>query len=238
VRLAAGGDPRGLPAIRDGRAAVQDEGSQLVALALTRADVQTSEEWWLDMCAGPGGKATLLQGLLPSGVRLLAADLHAHRARMLRDALTGDDAVVVVADSTRPAWPAAASSRVLLDVPCTGLGALRRRPEVRWRRRAEDADRLHGLQVQLLEQAVDATAPGGVIIYATCSPHLRETRDVVAAVTAARPDVRQDDVRPLLPGVPDLGPGPHVQLWPHRHGTDAMYLALVRRLPDSAGSGA
>jgi len=120
-----------------------------------------------------------------------------------------------------------------LDVPCTGLGALRRRPEVRWRRQPDDADRLHGLQVQLLSQALDATAPGGVVVYATCSPHVRETRDVVDAVAAGRVDVQLEDARPLLPGVPDLGPGPHVQLWPHRHGTDAMYLALMRRLPDS-----
>jgi 16S rRNA (cytosine967-C5)-methyltransferase len=72
-----------------------------------------------------------------------------------------------------------------------------------------------------------------VVVYATCSPHLRETRDVVDAVAAGRVDVQLEDARPLLPGVPDLGPGPHVQLWPHRHGTDAMYLALMRRLPDS-----
>jgi 16S rRNA (cytosine967-C5)-methyltransferase len=114
---------------------------------------------------------------------------------------------------------------------------LRRRPEVRWRRRPEDADRLHDLQVQLLDRAIDATAPGGVVAYATCSPHLRETRDVVADVTAARADVRVEDARPLLAGVPDLGAGPHVQLWPHRHGTDAMFLALVRRLPDAARPG-
>ena len=237
VRLRGGGDPGALPSVRAGAAAVQDEGSQLVALALTRAHVDASERWWADVCAGPGGKAALLAGLLPGDAHLLAADVHPHRARLVRDVLTGS-ASAVVADATRPAWRLDACTRVLLDAPCTGLGALRRRPEVRWRRRPEDAERLHTLQVQLLDRAVDATAPGGVVLYATCSPHLRETRDVVAAVTGSRPDVRIEDVRPLLPGVLDLGGGPAVQLWPHRHGTDAMYLALLRRFPDSTPSGA
>jgi len=233
VRMTSGGDPGALPAVRTGRAAVQDEGSQLVALALARAAVDIPDRWWADLCAGPGGKAAVLHGLLPAGTGLLAADLHPHRARLVRESLRGDAAAVVVADSTRPAWRPGAFSRVLLDVPCTGLGALRRRPEVRWRRQPDDADRLHGLQVQLLSRALDATAPGGVVVYATCSPHLRETRDVVDAVAAGRVDVQLEDARPLLPGVPDLGPGPHAQLWPHRHGTDAMYLAVMRRLPDS-----
>jgi 16S rRNA (cytosine967-C5)-methyltransferase len=238
VRMTGGGDPGALAAVRDGRAAVQDEGSQLVALALSRAAVTTSEHWWADLSAGPGGKASVLQGLLPAGAALLAVDLHPHRARLVRDALASRNAAVVVADSTRPAWRSDAFARVLLDAPCTGLGALRRRPEVRWRRQADDADRLHDLQVRLLDQAVAATAPGGVVLYATCSPHLRETRDVVASVMTSRANVEIEDARPLLSGVPDLGPGPHVQLWPHRHGTDAMYLALMRRLPDSAGRGA
>ncbi len=238
VRMTGGGDPGALVAVRQGDAAVQDEGSQLVALALSRADVDAPERWWADVCAGPGGKAALLAGLLPAGVNLLSADLHPHRARLVRDSLPANSRTVVVADSTRPGWQLERCTRVLLDAPCTGLGALRRRPEVRWRRRPEDADRMHALQTQLLDRAIDTTAPGGAVLYATCSPHLRETRDVVADVINSRTDVRIEDVRPLLPGVPDLGPGPHVQLWPHRHGTDAMYLALVRRFPDSIGSGA
>ncbi|HEX4655460.1 MAG TPA: transcription antitermination factor NusB, partial [Mycobacteriales bacterium] len=231
VRLAAGGDPGGLAAIRDGRAGVQDEGSQLVTLALARADITAGERWWADVCAGPGGKAALLTGLRPGATRLLATDLHPHRARLVADAVR-DDAGVVVADATRPAWRPDGFARVLLDAPCSGLGALRRRPEVRWRRTPDDVERLHPLQLDLLRCAVDAAAPGGVVAYVTCSPHLRESRDVVREVLSTRTDARLDDARPLFPGMPDLGPGPDVQLWPHRHGTDAMYLALVRRLPD------
>ena len=230
VRLSGGGEPGALAAVRDGRAGVQDEGSQLVALALTHVTLDVPDSWWADVCAGPGGKAALLDGLRPAGTRLLAADLHPHRARLVAD-VVGAEVSVVVADSSRPAWRDGAFSRVLLDAPCTGLGALRRRPEVRWRRQPDDVERMHGLQVDLLSNALTATASGGVVAYVTCSPHLRETRAVVDAVTSSRADVRVEDARPLFPGVPDLGPGPDVQLWPHRHGTDAMYLALLRRLP-------
>jgi 16S rRNA (cytosine967-C5)-methyltransferase len=206
---------------------VQDEGSQLVALALARATAQGGERAWLDMCAGPGGKASLLAGLRPADVALVAADLRPHRARLVADALVGTGAITVVADGTRPAWPPGAFDRVLLDAPCTGLGALRRRPEVRWRRREQDVERLHALQVALLRSAAEAVRPGGLIAYVTCSPHLRETRDVVDTVLADTPRLRREDARPLIGPVPDLGDGPDVQLWPHRHGTDAMYLALL-----------
>jgi 16S rRNA (cytosine967-C5)-methyltransferase len=139
---------------------------------------------------------------------------------------------VVAADGTRPAWQSAAFDRVLVDAPCTGLGALRRRPEARWRRSPEDLDALVPLQLALVGAALDAVRPGGVVVYATCSPVLAETAGVVRAVLAARDDVDLDDARTLLDDVPDCdGPLPGtVQLWPHRHGTDAMFVALLRRI--------
>lgn len=227
----AGGDPAAIPAIRERRAAVQDEGSQLVALALVQAAVEGSDARWLDACAGPGGKAALLAGLLPPGGRLLAADLAPHRARLVRQTLpAAGGTAVVVADGRRPAWRDGGFDRVLVDAPCTGLGALRRRPELRWRRTPEDATRLQVLQRALLERAIEATRPGGVVAYATCSPHLAETVEVVAPTVAARPDAVLVDARELLTGVPMLGDGPFAQLWPHRHGTDAMFLAVIRRI--------
>jgi 16S rRNA (cytosine967-C5)-methyltransferase len=86
------------------------------------------------------------------------------------------------------------------------------------------------MQKRLLGSALDAARPGGLVAYVTCSPHLAETRLVVQDVLRGRQDVRQLDARPHLPGVPDLGDGPDVQLWPHLHGTDAMYLALLERV--------
>lgn len=233
VRLTEGGEPGAIDAVRENRAGVQDEGSQLVALALADAPLDGPDERWLDGCAGPGGKAALLAGLAAGrGATLLASEKQPHRAGLVARALDGNPGPyqVIAADGTRPPWRPGSFDRVLMDVPCTGLGALRRRPEARWRRRPEDLDGFAPLQRALLRGAVDAVRVGGVVGYATCSPHLAETRAVVDDILKERVgSVELIDARPLLPGVPALGDGPDVQLWPHLHGTDAMYLALLRR---------
>lgn len=233
VRLTEGGDPSAIDAVRQGRAGVQDEGSQLVAAALAAAPLDGPDARWLDGCAGPGGKAALLAALAAErGAALVASEKQPHRARLVARALAGNPGPyqVVVADGTRPGWGEGAFDRVLVDVPCTGLGALRRRPEARWRRRAEDVPGFASLQRGLLREALRAVRVGGVVGYATCSPHLAETRAVVDDVLGATGVAAEAvDARPLMPGVPDLGAGPDVQLWPHLHGTDAMYLALLRR---------
>jgi 16S rRNA (cytosine967-C5)-methyltransferase len=231
VELPAG-DPGAIAAVAEGRAGAQDEGSQLVALALAAVGVDGNDLRWLDLCAGPGGKAALLAALAAQrSAVLLAVDRRLHRARLVRANLrdAGGALGVVVADGTRPAWSPAAFDRVLADVPCTGLGALRRRPETRWRRQPGDLAALVPLQRDLLRAAVESVRPGGVVGYATCSPLSAETREVVDVVLHERPDLVEEDARLLLPHVPDLGPGPHLQLWPHLHGTDAMFLSVLRR---------
>jgi 16S rRNA (cytosine967-C5)-methyltransferase len=137
--------------------------------------------------------------------------------------------VVVQADGRVPPRPPASVDRVLVDAPCTGLGALRRRPEARWRKLAADAAELAPLQRQLLTSGLDLVRPGGVVAYATCSPHPVETSGVLRSVLAERDDTTILDARTALPVIDRAGPGPFVQLWPHRHGTDAMFLALLRR---------
>jgi 16S rRNA (cytosine967-C5)-methyltransferase len=233
-----GGDPSRVPAVAEGRAGVQDEGSQLVAIALAAAPVEGRDERWVDLCAGPGGKAALLAALAAErGAGLLAVERHLHRAGLVRRALTDPDGAmpgvlgVVTADGTKAPIAPGSVDRVLVDAPCTGLGALRRRPEARWRRSPDDLVTLVLLQRWLLASALDLVRPGGVVVYATCSPVRQETAEVVASITSSRDDVTVEDVRPLLPGVSDAdGPLPGtVQLWPHRHGTDAMFLALLRR---------
>jgi len=242
------GDPAQVPAVAQGRASAQDEASQLAALALARAGSEPDAPGgrWLDLCAGPGGKARLLAGLAAGrGARLLAADVRLHRAQLLAGQLfragtaAGTTAAgaasvaVVTADGTAPAWPPGTFDRVLADVPCSGLGALRRRPEARWRRSPEDVAALGPLQRALLAAALDSAAPGGLVAYVTCSPHLAETRDVVIDVLAGRDDVEVLDAPEVLPEVPGLRcPPPYgafAQFWPHRHGTDAIFLALLRR---------
>ncbi|MBD0711413.1 MULTISPECIES: RsmB/NOP family class I SAM-dependent RNA methyltransferase [unclassified Streptomyces] len=232
VRMAEGGEPGAIEAVKEGRAGVQDEGSQLVALALANAPLDGADGRWLDGCAGPGGKAALLAALAAErGAALLASEKQPHRARLVERALAGNPGPyqVITADGTRPPWRPGSFDRVLMDVPCSGLGALRRRPEARWRRRPEDLDGFAPLQRALLTEALSAVRVGGVVGYATCSPHLAETRVVVDDVLKRTGGAELIDARPLLPGVPALGDGPDVQLWPHLHGTDAMYLALIRR---------
>ncbi|MFJ7988015.1 RsmB/NOP family class I SAM-dependent RNA methyltransferase [Streptomyces sp. NPDC096351] len=232
VRMAEGGEPGAIEAVKEGRAGVQDEGSQLVALALAAAPLDGPDTRWLDGCAGPGGKAALLAALASErGAALLASEKQPHRARLVERALAGNPGPyqVIAADGTRPPWRPGSFDRVLMDVPCSGLGALRRRPEARWRRRPEDLDGFAPLQRALLTEALAAVRVGGVVGYATCSPHLAETRVVVDDVLKKVGGAELIDARPLMPGVPALGDGPDVQLWPHLHGTDAMYLALVRR---------
>ena len=228
------GDPGAIPAVREGRAGVQDAGSQLVALALARASVEDTDERWLDLCAGPGGKAALLAALATErGARLLANERQPHRAKLVAGALRATVGDVVVGDGTQPPWAEATFDRVLVDAPCTGLGALRRRPESRWRRTRDDLRELVPLQQALLHSALDSVRPGGVVVYATCSPVVEETAGVVAAVLAGRPDIRLEDTLALVPEATDAEsahlPGA-VQLWPHRHGTDAMFMALLRRV--------
>lgn len=234
VHLSEGGDPGELPAVREHLAHVQDEGSQLVALALAGAPLEGPDLRWLDLCAGPGGKAALLGALVgTAGGALDAVERSEHRARLVSQACDGLPVTVRVADGRdwRPeehGLPGGGYDRVLVDAPCTGLGALRRRPEARWRRQPSDVPELVGLQRELLLAALRLVRPGGVVGYVACSPHLAETVGVVVAVVRGT-GAEQLDARPLFPGVPALGDGPHVQLWPHRHGTDAMFCALLRR---------
>ncbi|GAB2933046.1 transcription antitermination factor NusB [Micromonospora polyrhachis] len=232
----SGGAPGDLAAITDGRAQVQDEGSQLVATALATAPVDGSDTRWLDLCAGPGGKAGLLGSLAAQrGATLTAVEVAEHRARLVSQAVRGLPVTVLATDGrsvgSDPDLPEATFDRVLVDAPCTGLGSLRRRPESRWRRQPSDLPPLTRLQRELLSAALRAVRPGGVVGYVTCSPHTVETH-VTVTEAARRSGVPVDfvDARPLLPaGMPGLGDGPTVQLWPHRHGTDAMFLALLRR---------
>ena len=241
--LSSGGDLGRLASVRAGSLRVQDVGSQLVARAMAAVDLGGAAggegEAWLDLCAGPGGKAALLGALANArGATLLANEPAPHRAKLVSQALsavprgawqvrTGDGRDV---GSEQPA----AFDRVLVDVPCSGLGALRRRPESRWRRTPKDLADLGPLQRDLLKSALAAVRPGGVVAYVTCSPHPAETTAVVADALRKREDLELLDAGAALDAVSltgNLGAGHELtaQLWPHIHSTDAMFLALIRK---------
>ena len=241
--LSAGGDLGRWAAVRGGTLRVQDVGSQLVARAVAAAPFlgqrgEDDGERWLDLCAGPGGKAALLGALAAErGATLLANEPAEHRADLVRQALrpvpgrawdvrTGDG-------RTLGAELNGTFARVIADVPCSGLGALRRRPESRWRRTPQDLAELAPLQRELLAAAIDAAAPGGVVGYVTCSPHPAESVAVVEDALRRRTDIEALDAGAALDAVAlrplGAGHGMTAQLWPHVHGTDAMFLALFRK---------
>lgn len=234
-----GGDPRDIPEVRSGRVGVQDEGSQLMAYLLADAPIEGPDERWLDMCAGPGGKAALLGALAKQrGAHLLANELQEHRTELVRRAVAplGDAVTVVTGDGRDIGTDAPGTyDRILLDAPCTGLGSLRRRPESRWRRTEQDLRDLTQLQRQLIDSALAALRPGGVLCYVTCSPHLAETVTQISDAARRHKVTLFDAPRVLADyGVTLDRAATHplpltAQLWPHVHGTDAMFGALLRK---------
>ena len=221
------GAPSTLEAVRHRRAGVQDEGSQLVAQIF--AKVVSSQDNWLDLCAGPGGKAALLSSLAKeSGKKFTANEISAPRAKLVEQVIGG--ARLLVGDGRDIATLGEKYGAILADVPCTGLGALRRRPEVRWRRTVADLRELTQLQRELSEGAISVLEDGGFFGYATCSPHLAETSIAVSDVLRKHPELELVDLQPYLPV--DLNSAMRdksLSLWTHRHETDAMFLAVFRK---------
>lgn len=221
------GAPSTLEAVRHRRAGVQDEGSQLVTQIFAR--VISSQDNWLDLCAGPGGKAALLSSLAKeSGKTFTANEISAPRAKLVKQVIGG--ARLLVGDGRDIATLGEKYGAILADVPCTGLGALRRRPEVRWRRTVADLRELTQLQRELSDAAISVLADGGFFGYATCSPHLAETSIAVNDILRKHPELELVDLQPYLPA--DLSfamRDKSLSLWTHRHETDAMFLAVFRK---------
>ena len=214
------GNPGDIAAIRERRAGVQDLGSQLVVEKFY--DQFKPNLRWLDLCAGPGGKAAYLSALLKrDGGSLLANEISNERAKLVSQVMHHGE--VNVSDGRSMPDELGKFDRILLDAPCTGIGALRRRPEVRWRRNLQDLKNLTQLQSELLESATRLLSPGGIIAYVTCSSHQAETKFQIRSFLKQHSNftrINVQDERADIDG--DL------QLWPHRDGTDAMFLSLLR----------
>ena len=234
----SGGDPGLDERIASHRARVQDEGSQLAALLLTRYEPLKANEVLLDMCAGPGGKTAVLAAEAAiAGAHVRAVEKIPHRATLVEDSVSGverEHPGVVSVEVGDALGVTGAFDRILLDAPCTGLGALRRRPEARWRKSPADIDGLVALQRSLLGHGLSLLRPGGVLAYVTCSPVLEETSDVVNFVLSGLEGFELIDTPAALDGVakqpvPNARRGNAVQLWTHLHGTDAMFIQLIRK---------
>jgi 16S rRNA (cytosine967-C5)-methyltransferase len=232
--------PSRVPQIGSGHVRVQDQGSQLAVLALLAAEVKIKDLRWLDLCAGPGGKAALMLAVAKQrNIDFEANEVSTHRAKLVQQALDPISQLKVsIGDGRKIAEGGARFSRLLLDAPCTGLGALRRRPESRWRKKATDIPELAKLQKDLFKASWDALLPGGVLGYVTCSPHLSET---TALVSWAESQYRGNlELLPANEILNELNPNlaldvtfKTAQLWPHIHGTDAMFIALFRKKVNS-----
>ena len=220
------GNPGALDLIKARKIGVQDEGSQLVAEVFAKAADGAS---WLDLCAGPGGKAALLSSIAKQrDIRFTANEISSARAELVSQVVHG--ARVLVSDGRTIGTSSEKFDAILIDAPCTGLGALRRRPEVRWRRTLQDLRALTQLQRELVDSAIDALKPGGVLGYATCSPHLAETSVQIVDIKRKHSNLSQIDVDQYLPhNLDEATRDGAMSLWTHKHGTDAMYLALFRK---------
>lgn len=232
--------PSRVPEIGVGHVRVQDQGSQLAVLALLEAGLQIDDSSWLDVCAGPGGKAALMSAFAAQrSVHFEANEVSAHRAKLVEQALRPISKVQVsIGDGRKIGAGGARYSRLLLDAPCTGLGALRRRPESRWRKSAADIPELSRLQKDLFKASWLALLPGGVLGYVTCSPHLSETTALVSwAESQYGVDLELLPANAILNKInPNLALDTSfstAQLWPHIHGTDAMFIALFRKKVNS-----
>ena len=220
--------PTEIEAIRQRRAGIQDEGSQLVAHVFSQAAMAKAS--WLDLCAGPGGKAALISSIAhASGIVFVANEISPTRAKLVEQVVAHGE--VWVEDGRNLTDRNRTFGAILADVPCTGIGALRRRPEVRWRRKPSDLPGLTKLQSELLDSALGLVEVGGLVGYATCSPHLAETKVQINSALKRHPNFRQISVEPYLPNnLEDAVVNGAMQLWTHRHGTDAMFLALLERV--------
>jgi 16S rRNA (cytosine967-C5)-methyltransferase len=222
--------PMNFAPITERRAGVQDRGSQLVVenfLATFESGLS-----WLDMCAGPGGKAAYLYNSLAikdPHAKFLANEPVPHRAELVKRVVNNQQVISV--DGTDASNFSELYDRILIDAPCTGLGALRRRPEARWRKNLRDLKELVLLQRQLLGASYKLLKPNGVIAYVTCSPHIAETRGQVMDFLSEHKDMKILSFNGL-PGahLNGLLPDGSLQLWTHLDQSDAMFMVLFKKV--------
>ena len=220
-------------AFERGAIEVQDEGSQLLALLL---DAHRGE-MVVDFCAGAGGKTLAIGAAMRNTGRLYAMDTSGHRLDALKPRLARSQlsnvhpAAIAHERDDRVKRLAGKIDRVLVDAPCSGLGTLRRNPDLKWRQKPEGIAEVAGTQTAILESAARLLKSGGRLVYATCSVLPQENEDIANAFTLAHPDfvllpVNEELNRLKVTDAESLCTGPFLRLWPHRHGTDGFFAAV------------
>jgi 16S rRNA (cytosine967-C5)-methyltransferase len=225
------GDLTRTRAFRERRLVIQDEGSQLIALLLGHGRLM------LDCCAAPGGKTRILADRSPQAT-VVAAELHPHRAALMSRLVPLANVRVICADARNLPF-AAQFDRILVDAPCTGTGTLARNPEIKWRLKPEDISRLHAYQIEILNAATQKLAPGGQLLYSTCSLEPEENEAVIDGFLHDNPSFRLLDIRDRLTQLrneralicdPDsLLRGPYLRTIPGVHPCDGFFAALLER---------
>jgi 16S rRNA (cytosine967-C5)-methyltransferase len=225
----------GLAAFRDGLFEVQDAGSQIIAELVAPPPRGVV----VDACAGAGGKTLALGALMGNRGRLVALDVSARKLAELRErarraGLTNARALAVDEQATSEAISALGlppADRVLCDAPCSGVGVLRRNPEARWRLTPGDLDELPARQRAILDRYAPLVAPGGRLIYATCTVLRRENDEVIDGFLAAHPEWEEVPAKEIVGGAraAAIGDGRRLRLLPHLHDTDGFFAAVVRR---------
>lgn len=230
-----------IAAHREGLFLVQDESSTLVGHALKPAPGSMV----IDACSAPGGKTTHLAQLMGNRGRIVACDIHEHKLDLVRENVGRLGIIIiepVLLDATRLHEEySGQADYILVDAPCSGLGVLRRRPEIRWRKKPEQIAELHELQLAILDSAARCLKPGGALVYSTCTVTEEENTGVVKEILRRHPELKPESLAGCLPeSLPDLSgletiPDGYVQFLPHRHGTDGFFIARFRRVTDDAG---
>jgi 16S rRNA (cytosine967-C5)-methyltransferase len=221
-------DLHGSEAFARGELMPQSRASMLVARVL---DPQPGERV-LDLCAAPGAKSTHAAALMEGRGEVVAVERNERRARALAEnvrRLGADGVVRVVCADAKERVDGGPFDRVLLDPPCSDLGTLQARPDVRWRKDPETLERLVAEQDGLVEAAAAQVRPGGALTYSTCTISPRENEDRMQAFMDAHPEFAADDLGAELPEYAHARDGRFLQLLPHRHGTDGFFIARLRR---------
>lgn len=219
----------------------QDAASQAAAYLLANFKIKDNEEAWLDTCAAPGGKSATMASFAPANTKIVSIDIHQHKRKLLESVLKNfPSSEILIADSRLKPWGERKFDRILIDAPCSGLGAIRRRAESRWKKSKNDLVSLIANAKEIFDASYRSLKPEGYLEYVVCSPIKAETDDFVNWALATFKDLRVVPPSEYIEIYEKSNPSKYVKLadqglrfWPHQHQTDAMFIVLFQKLANT-----